>query len=128
MSSSAPDTDFTVKLVDVHPPNPDYPHGFAMNLTEGIVRCRFHASFEDPQTLEPGTVYTIEVVAPDTANVFGVGHRIRVDVSSSAFPGFDVNSNTGEPEAETRRTVIATNRIHMNPEHPSHLNLWVVPE
>ncbi|TDO45770.1 hypothetical protein EV643_11294 [Kribbella sp. VKM Ac-2527] len=126
VSSSAPDTDFTIKLIDVHPPNEDYPHGFAMNLTEGVFRCRFHASFEEPQALSPGHVYQVEVSAPDTANLFGAGHRIRLDVSSSNFPRFDVNSNTGVAEAQSRRTTIATNRIHMEGDHPSHLNLWVL--
>lgn len=126
VSSSASDTDFTIKLVDVHPPNEDYPNGFAMNLTEGIFRCRFHESFEQPRSLIPGHVYEIEVVAPDTANLFAVGHRIRLDVSSSAFPRFDVNSNTGLGEVETRRTVVATNRIHMNRNHPSRLHVWTL--
>jgi hypothetical protein len=127
ISSSALDTDFTIKLVDVHPPNEDYPHGFAMNLTEGIFRCRFHESFEQPKPLTPGTLYEIEVSAPDTANFFGVGHRIRLDISSSNFPRFDVNPNTGTAEATTRRTVIATNRVHMDRRHPSHLSVWVLP-
>ncbi|WP_326812594.1 CocE/NonD family hydrolase [Streptomyces scopuliridis] len=125
ISSSAPDTDFTVKLIDVHPPNEDYPQGFAMNLTEGILRCRFHKSFEHPEPLTPGEVYEIEITAPDTANLFGVGHRLRVDISSSDFPRFDVNSNTGEPEALTRRKVVATNRVHMDAAHPSSILLWV---
>lgn len=126
ISSSAPDTDFTIKLVDVHPPNEDYPHGFAMNLTEGILRCRFHESFEQPKLLTPGQVYEIQVVAPDTANLFQTGHRIRLDVSSSDFPRFDVNSNTGEAEAKTRCVVVATNRIHTEADHPSHLDLWAL--
>jgi uncharacterized protein len=124
VSTTAPDTDFTVKLIDVHPPNEDYPHGFAMNLTEGIFRCRFHRSYDEPEALEPGRIYEIEVVAPDTANLFAVNHRIRLDVSSSNFPRFDVNTNTGEPEATTRRAVIATNRIHMDADHPSALLVW----
>ncbi|MEU8871054.1 CocE/NonD family hydrolase [Streptomyces javensis] len=127
ISSSAPDTDFTVKLVDVHPPNEDYPHGFAMNLTEGIFRCRFHKSFERPEPLEPGEVYEIEIPAPDTANRFEAGHRLRVDISSSDFPRFDVNSNTGVPEAVSRRKVVATNRVHMDADHPSAVLLWTQP-
>lgn len=125
VSSSAPDTDFTVKLVDVHPPNEDYPHGFAMNLTEAIFRCRFHRSFEHPEPLTPGEVYEIEIPAPDTANLFAIGHRLRVDISSSDFPRFDVNSNTGEAEALTRRKVVAVNRVHMDAAHPSALVLFV---
>jgi uncharacterized protein len=95
VSSTAPDTDFTVKLIDVHPPNADYPHGFAMNLTDGIVRCRFRHSPERPEPLVPGEVHEVEVRAPDTANRFAAGHRIRLDVSPGNFPRFDVNTNTG---------------------------------
>lgn len=125
ISTTAQDTDFTIKLIDVHPPNADYPHGFAMNLTDGIARCRFHRSYEKPELLTPGTVYEIEVIAPDTANRFAAGHRIRLDVSSSNFPRFDINTNTGEPEATARRTAIAANTVHMDAEHPSHLRVWV---
>lgn len=125
ISSTAPDTDFTVKLIDVHPPNADYPHGFAMNLTDGIFRCRFHRSYEKPELLTPGEVYEIEVTAPDTANRFAAGHRIRLDISSSNFPRFDVNTNTGEPEAGARRTAVAANTVHMDAEHPSHLRAWL---
>ncbi|MGW7212105.1 CocE/NonD family hydrolase [Streptomyces collinus] len=125
ISTSAPDTDFTIKLIDVHPPNPDYPHGFAMNLTDGIVRCRFHRDAEHPELLTPGEVYEIEVTAPDTANLFAAGHRIRLDISSSNFPRFDVNSNTGEPEATARRTATAANTVHMDARHPSHLRVWL---
>jgi putative CocE/NonD family hydrolase len=128
VSSSAVDTDFTIKLIDVYPPSPDYPLGYAMNLTEGIFRCRFHESFEHPVPLEPGRVYEIEVGAPDTANLFAAGHRIRVDVSSSDFPRFDVNSNTGTPEALARRTVVATNRVHLGEGTPSALRLRVGSE
>ncbi|MDH6629115.1 putative CocE/NonD family hydrolase [Streptomyces sp. LBL] len=125
ISTTAPDTDFTIKMIDVHPPNPDYPHGFAMNLTDGIVRCRFHRSYEKPELLTPGEVYEIEVTAPDTANRFAAGHRIRLDISSSNFPRFDVNTNTDEPEAAARRTAIAANTVHMDAQHPSHLRVWL---
>jgi uncharacterized protein len=125
VSSSAPDTDFTVKLIDVHPPNADYPHGFAVNLTDGILRCRFRRSFEKPEPMVPGEVYEIEVAAPDTANRFAAGHRIRLDVSSSNFPRFDVNTNTGGPEAAARRTAVAANTVHMDAARPSRLRVWV---
>lgn len=113
VSSSAPDTDFTVKLVDVHPPTPDYPNGYAMNLTDGILRCRYRDSYERPEPMRPGTRYRITVPAPDTANLFAAGHRIRLDVSSSNFPRFDVNPNTGGAEVDARRKVVATNRVHL---------------
>jgi putative CocE/NonD family hydrolase len=125
VSSSAPDTDFTVKLLDVHPPSADYPQGFAMNLTDGILRCRYRDSFAEPSPLVPGRTYEITVEAPDTANLFLAGHRIRLDVSSSNFPRFDVNSNTGAPEAGDRRKVVATNRVYVDGR--SWLTLPVLP-
>ena len=127
VSSSAPDTDFTVKLIDVHPPSEDYPDGYAMNLTDGILRCRYRESYEQPTPMEPGRVYTVTVLAPDTANLFAVGHRIRLDVSSSNFPRFDVNPNTGGSEVASRRRVVAANRVHLGPQHPSWLSLHVLP-
>ncbi|WP_328769537.1 CocE/NonD family hydrolase C-terminal non-catalytic domain-containing protein [Streptomyces sp. NBC_00286] len=75
--------------------------------------------------LTPGQVYEIEVTAPDTANRFAAGHRIRLDISSSNFPRFDVNTNTGTPEAAARRTAVATNSVHMDVGHPSCLRVWV---
>ena len=114
VSSSAADTDFTVKLIDVHPPTADYPQGFAMNLTDGILRCRYRDSFADPAPLAPGETYDITVEPPDTANLFLAGHRIRLDVSSSNFPRFDVNTNTGAREVGDRRKVVATNRVYVD--------------
>jgi putative CocE/NonD family hydrolase len=114
VSSTAADTDFTVKLIDVHPPSADYPQGFAMNLTDGILRCRYRNSFAEPEPLVPGEVCDITVEAPDTANLFRAGHRIRLDVSSSNFPRFDVNTNTGAREVGDRRKVVATNRVHVD--------------
>ncbi|WP_217630401.1 CocE/NonD family hydrolase [Nocardioides exalbidus] len=122
VSSTAVDTDITVKLVDVHPPTPHHPAGFAMNVTEGILRCRYRDGFDTPIPMEPGEVYEIEVVAPDTANLFAAGHRIRVDVASSSFPRFDVNPGTGGQVAGSRRSVVATNTLHLG---TSHLELRV---
>jgi putative CocE/NonD family hydrolase len=125
VSSTARDTDFTVKLVDVHPPSADYPQGFAMNLTDGILRCRYRGSFSDPEVMTPGEIYEITVEAPDTANLFLARHRLRLDVSSSNFPRFDVNSNTGGAEVGDRRKVVATNRVHTGGR--SWLTLSVLP-
>jgi putative CocE/NonD family hydrolase len=111
VSSSAADTDFTVKLIDVHPPSEDYPQGFAMNLADGILRCRYRDSFAEPAPLVPGETYDITVEAPDTANRFLAGHRIRLDVSSSNFPRFDVNTGTGAREVGDRRKIVAVNRV-----------------
>jgi putative CocE/NonD family hydrolase len=127
VSTSAPDTDFTIKLVDVHPPSPDWPEGFAMNLTDGILRLRFRESFETPRLAEPGRVYPIEIVAFPTANCFLAGHRIRLDVASSNFPHFDLNPNTGVPAGEPSEPRIAINRVHLGPEHPSQLLLSMMP-
>ncbi|WP_345627119.1 CocE/NonD family hydrolase C-terminal non-catalytic domain-containing protein [Streptomyces thinghirensis] len=71
-----------------------------------------------PELLTPGEVYEVEVTAPDTANRLVAGHRVRLDVSSSNFPRFDVNTNTDEPEAAARRTAVAANTVHMDAEHP----------
>jgi len=89
-SSSAVDTDFTAKLVDVSP------NGFAQNLTDGIIRARYRNSFEKPELMEPGQVYRFTIDVWATSNVFLAGHRLRLDISSSNFPRFDRNLNTGE--------------------------------
>ncbi|MBF4163449.1 CocE/NonD family hydrolase [Nocardioides acrostichi] len=113
VSTSAPDTDLTIKLVDEYPPSADYPEGFAMNITDGILRLRFHEGFDRPRLLEPGRRYTVRVIAPDTANRFAAGHRIRLDVSSSNFPRFDVNPNTGAPAGPTRTSQVARTTLHL---------------
>lgn len=127
ISSDAPDTDFTAKLIDVYPPNADYPHGYAMNLTDGIFRCRFHASWEAPRPLEKGRIYAIEIEPFSTANLFRRGHRIRLDVSSSNFPHFDVNPNSGEPPALARTPRVAVNSVHFGAGQASHVVLPLVP-
>jgi len=127
ISSEAPDTDFTAKLIDVCPPNSDYPEGFAMNLTDGIFRCRFHHSWSAPAFLESGRIYEITIEPFATANLFKRGHRIRLDISSSNFPHFDVNPNSGESPALARAPRIAVNTVYVGTEHPSHLVLPIVP-
>ena len=126
ISSDCPDTDFTIKLVDVYPPNADYPAGFAMNVADGILRVRYRDSWEHPSMMTPGTVYAIRVTAFPTSNLFARGHRIRFDISSSNFPHFDVNPNTGEPEARATSSRIATNRIYLDASRPSHVILPVI--
>jgi putative CocE/NonD family hydrolase len=127
ISSDAPDTDFTIKLIDVYPPGEDYPDGFALNLTDGILRCRYRDSWESPTLMSPGQVYRIKVEAFPTANLFKRGHRIRVDVSSSNFPHFDVNPNTGAPEGTGLSRRIARNTIFMDAGRPSHVILPLIP-
>lgn len=126
-SSSAVDTDFTAKLVDVHPPSEDFPSGFDMNLTDGVVRARYRDSPERQELMEPGEIYEFTIEPFPTANVFRKGHRIRIDISSSNFPRFDVNPNTGEPLGRHRREIPADNTVHHDRDHPSHVILPIVP-
>jgi uncharacterized protein len=121
VSSSAVDTDITAKLVDVGP------NGFAQNLTEGILRLRYRDSQEKAEPLKPGSVYKVRIDLWATSNVFLAGHKIRLEISSSNFPRFDRNLNTGEEQARAARTVKATNTIMHDKEHPSALILPIVP-
>ena len=96
--STAPDTDFTAKLIDEIPPNADYPLGFDLNLGDSILRAALPRGLTTRlRRCTPGDVVPTTITLYPTANVFKKGHRIRVDVSSSNYPRFDVNSNTGEP-------------------------------
>ena len=125
IASNCPDTDFTIKLIDVYPPNEDYPQGYAMNLTDGILRCRYRDSWERPSPMTPGRLYRIKVTAFPTANLFKRGHRIRLDVSSSNFPHFDLNLNTGAPEGKGPDMRVATNRVFVDKGHASRVVLPV---
>jgi hypothetical protein len=127
-SSTAVDTDFTAKLVDVYPPSEDYPLGYEVNITDGIIRARYRNSPGKQEFMKPGTVYQFRIDPFPTANVFKKGHRIRLDVSSSNFPRFDVNPNTGEPLGMNRRTMKADNSIYLDAQHPSRLILPIVQE
>ena len=126
VSSSAVDTDFTAKLIDVYPASTDWPGGFDLNIADGICRARFRESLTEEKLMEPGKVYPLTVRLYPTSNVFKKGHRIRVDISSSNFPRFDVNPNTGEPLGGHRRSVKAINMIHHDAEHPSQIVLPVM--
>ena len=112
ISSSALDTDFTAKVVDVHPANEDYPEGFDMLLNDSIIRTRYRDGFDHEVMMEPGTPYRVEMVLPPTSNLFDVGHRIRVDISSSNWPRLDVNPNTGEPIGRHTHQVVAEQAVH----------------
>jgi putative CocE/NonD family hydrolase len=120
-SSSAMDTDFTAKLVDVSP------DGSAINLTEGILRAKFRDSQAKPAPLSPGHVYALSIDLWATSNVFRAGHRIRLELSSSNFPRFDRNLNTGESAANSNKWATASNTILHDAAHPSALLLPVVP-
>ena len=120
-ASSAPDTDFTAKLVDVRP------DGYAQNLADGIVRARYRSSRQKPVPLTPGEVsrFTIDLWA--TSHVFLPGHRIRVEISSSNFPRFDRNLNTGGDQATGTRWQAAQQTVFHDARYPSHIVLPVIP-
>ena len=126
ISSSAVDTDFTAKLVDVYPPNEDYPEGYEMLINDSIIRTRFRKGFDREVFLEPGEVVPVSILLPPTSNVFATGHRIRLDVSSSNFPRLDRNPNTGEPIGRHTHTVKAEQAVYADAEHPSRVTLPVV--
>jgi putative CocE/NonD family hydrolase len=122
VSSSAPDTDFTGKLVDV------FPDGRAIFLTDGILRARYRNSLAAPEPLTPEQVYEVTLDLSVTSNVFLPGHRIRLEVASSNFPRFDRNTNTGgtvteDGEEDVR---VAVNRVLHGPAHPSRLVLPII--
>jgi len=121
VSSSAVDTDFTGKLVDV------WPNGFAQNLTEGILRLRYRNSQEKPELAKAGETYHVTVDLWATSNVFLAGHKLRLEVSSSNFPRFDRNLNTGEEQAGATRMSKATNVVYHEKARPSALVLPLVP-
>ena len=127
VASTARDTDFTAKLVDEIPPNADYPVGFDLNIGDSILRARYREGLDRPKLLEPGRPERLEIRLYPTANVFKKGHRIRVDVSSSNYPRFDVNPNTGDPLGTHRRMPTADNTVFHDREHPSAVILPVVP-
>lgn len=120
-SSSATDTDFTAKLVDVHPDGKSY------NLCDGIVRARWRDSKTEPNLIEPGKSYRYEIDLWVTSNLFKAGHRIRVEISSSNFPRFDRNPNSGLPFGTDTELNAATQTIHHGPDQASHLLLPVIP-
>jgi putative CocE/NonD family hydrolase len=120
-SSDAPDTDFAAKLVDV------YPDGRAINICEGILRARYRESTARPQLLEPGKVYALPIDLIGTSNVFLKGHRLRVDLTSSHFPQFDRNPNTGKPFGTGTEMRIARQTIYHTAGQPSHILLPVIP-
>ncbi len=121
--SSAPDTDFVARLVDVHP------DGYAQNLTDGIIRARYRnfAKGEAPSLIEPGKAYEYEIDLWSTSNVFKAGHRIRLDITSSNFPRWDRNPNTGHDFGVDAELAIAHQTILHDSEHPSYVELPVVP-
>jgi putative CocE/NonD family hydrolase len=120
-SSTAPDTDFTAKLVDV------FPDGRALIVCEGIVRARYRNGFDKPERLQPGAVCPFDIKVGDTAVRFQTGHRIRLEISSSNFPRYDANPNTGGDIATECDPVPATQKVFHGRAHPSALILPVIP-
>jgi putative CocE/NonD family hydrolase len=121
VSSSAKDTDFTGKLLDV------YPDGRAFLLYEGVLRMRYREGLDRKVWMEPGGVYAISIDLESTSNYFAPGHRIRVDVSSSSFPRWDRNLNTGGDNYDETEGVVARNVVHHSARYPSHVLLPVIP-
>ena len=120
-SSNAPDTDFTGTLVDVHP------DGKAISLCEGLMRARYRESVEEPTLITPGEVYEFKVDMWETSNLFKAGHRIRLDISSSNFPRFDRNMNTGARPGFDTEMKVADQTIYHDAQRPSRLTLPVIP-
>ncbi|NPV46562.1 MAG: CocE/NonD family hydrolase [Armatimonadetes bacterium] len=121
-SSSAPDTDFVARLCDVHP------DGRSINITEGVIRARFREGvWGAPTLMEPGQVYEFSLDLQATSNVFRRGHRLRLDVTSSCFPLWDRNLNTGEDPATATRMAVARQTIHHDETYPSRITLPVIP-
>jgi putative CocE/NonD family hydrolase len=120
-STTAADTDFTAKLVDVRP------DGYAQNLQDGIIRGRYRTSAAEPSFLEPGKVYEFEIDLWSTSHLVKAGHQLRVEVSSSNFPRFDRNPNTGAPIGQDSRLEPARQTVHHSSDYPSHIVLPVIP-
>jgi uncharacterized protein len=120
-SSSAPDTDFMAMLLDI------WPNGFAQRLCDGMVRARFRDGMHKPSLIEPGRVYRYVIDCWNTSQVFKVGHRIGLQISSSAFPKYDRNLNTGAPLGITTEMAVAEQRIYHDAEHPSMMILPIIP-
>ena len=120
-ASSAPDTDFSATLIDVHP------NGSAINICEGIVRARFRESYEAPTLIDPGAIYEYKIRLWETSNVFKAGHRVRIEISSSNFPRFDRNLNTGHTPGMDAEMQVAQQTIYHNAQYSSHITLSVIP-
>jgi putative CocE/NonD family hydrolase len=120
-SSDSVDTDFVAKLVDV------YPDGSSYNMAEGIVRARYRESLSKPSLLKPGQIYRFDIDMVGTSVAFLKGHRIRVHVTSSHFPQFDRNPNTGERFGTTAKVTVAQQAVYHDAERPSHILLPVIP-
>ncbi|MDA1348024.1 MAG: CocE/NonD family hydrolase [Chloroflexi bacterium] len=122
-SSSAVDTDFTAKLVDVVPPSPSYPEGLSINITDSIIRARYRNGWEKGEAMHPGQAYEFVFELYPTSNIFRKGHRIRLDISSSNWPRFDTNPNTGGPLGIDGAYEVARQSVYHDEVHPSNVIL-----
>ncbi len=120
VSSDAKDTDFTIKLIDV------YPDGTAYNLDETIQRMRYREGYDKEVWMEKGKVYPVEMTPMSTSNYFEKGHRIRIEISSSNFPRFDRNMNTGGNNYDEAKGLVANNKVHHSAQYPSQIRLPIV--
>lgn len=120
VGSDAKDTDFSVKLIDVHA------DGTAFNIDETIQRARFREGYDKEVFMEPGEVYELEITPMSTSALIDEGHRIRIEISSSSFPRFARNLNTGGNNWEDEEGVVAHNLVHHSTEHPSQIRLPIV--
>jgi putative CocE/NonD family hydrolase len=127
VASDGPDADIHAKLIDWYPASADYPDGFAMNLSEGVLRLRYRESWEAPTPLEPGRPYAVTVAMFPCANLFKRGHRLRLDLAGSNFPHFDISPNSGEPEGSMAHKRRATTTVFVESARPSYLVLPVIP-
>ena len=123
VSSDAPDTDFVAKLIDVYPPSPACARGFALGVAEGIQRAKFRNGFERPELLTPGRTYLVRIEMRPLANLFKKGHRLRVEITSSSWPHFDVNTHTGRNPSEDYERRAALNTVYHEREHASRILL-----
>ncbi|RME64248.1 MAG: CocE/NonD family hydrolase [Alphaproteobacteria bacterium] len=121
VGSDCPDIDIALKLIDVAPATADYPDGFAMNLSHGILRLRYRKGWDREVFMQPDAIYEITVEMFPTANLFKRGHRLRIDIAGSNYPHFDINPNSGEPEGNWSRPVVAHNRLWLDRRRPSRL-------
>ena len=120
-ASSAVDTDFMAKLIDV------WPSGFAQRLIDGMVRARFREGMDKPSLIEPGRPYIYDLDLWNTCQMYQKNHRIRLEISSSAFPKYDRNLNTGEALGTTARMQTAQQKIYHDREHLSYVLLPIIP-
>jgi putative CocE/NonD family hydrolase len=127
-STTAEDTDFTAKLIDEYPPSEAFNDGFALNLSDSVCRARYRGHRDEPEFVTPGDIYEYELELYPTANVFKQGHRIRLDISSSNFPRYDVNRNTGENLYGGRSYEVAENTIYHDNNRPTRIELPIISQ